>query len=351
VMLIGKIADDSLDTLVFSNPQSEVSAGSFRMQFVHAAPDTGDVVVYVTAPDADLDGAPSLGPLAYKETLAPFENPAGAYQLRVALAADPLTAIFDSGPLDFTPGGDLMLTVVTNTTTGDAPVSVIVQQQGSDANDLLDINTPADLRFVNASPDAPALDMIIDDEATPSFSNIAFTEFTDFLDPSLAPAIYNIKVVDNPAPGTVEVLNANPDLQFGVPQTILATGLFANLPLSGVLLADDNRRIATEAKLRFIHASNDAGWVDVYIAAPGGALDADSLALINLRFPTTAGYNSLLEGSYEVTVTVANEPTEVLIAATPVSVVNTGVYTLVIVDAAGGGGAPAGWIQMDDFAP
>jgi hypothetical protein len=350
VMLIGKIADDSLDTLIFSNPQSQVSAGSFRMQYVHVAPDSEDVIVYVTTPDLDLDGAPSQGTLAYKGFLAPFENPAGVYQIRVALASDPLTPIFDSGALDFTAGGDLLLTVVTNTATGAAPISLVVQQQGSDASDLLDIDTPADLRFVNTAPDAPALDVIIDDETTPSFADVSFTQFTDYLDPGLAPATYNVKVVDSPAPGMVEAINADPDLKFGVAHTILATGLYANIPLSGVLLADNNRRIATEAKLRIVHASNLTGTVDVYLPEPGGAVDTSSLALINLRFQTTAGYSSFAEGSYEVTVTDVDEPTNVVIDATPISVVNGGIYTLVMVDTAGGI-APAAWILMDDLAP
>jgi hypothetical protein len=350
LMVVGKIADMSLDTLIFSNPQSEVSAGKFRVQFVHASPDTADLIIYFTAPDAMLDGAPSMGPIGFTGTLAPFEDTAGNYQIRMALASDPLIPIFDTGSVALAAGGDLMLAVVTNTGAGDAPITIVAQQEGIEATELLDVNTPTDLRFVHAAPDAPALDLTIDDEMTPSFAGISFAEFSDYLDPPLAPATYDIKVVDSPVPGTVEAIVAAPTLVVGVAQSILATGLFANLPLSGALLTDDNRRVATEARLRIVHASNIAGTVDVYFATPGAAIDNDSLALQNLTLRSTLGYSALAEGDYEITVTEANEPTNVLIDATPISLVNGGIYTAIAIDAVGGI-APVGWILMDDFAP
>jgi hypothetical protein len=88
----------------------------------------------------------------------------------------------------------------------------------------------------------------------------------------------------------------------------------------------------------------------VYIATPGAAVDNDSLAQQNLTFRSTAGYSSLAEGDYEITVTEANEPTNVLIDATPISLLNGGIYTAIAIDAVGGI-APVGWILMDDFAP
>jgi hypothetical protein len=350
VMLVGKIGDETLDTLVVSNPQTAVPAGVFRMQFAHASPDTADILVYVTAPDALLDGAPSLGPIRFKSAVAPVENPAGDYQIRVALASDPLNAIYDSGSLNFAAGLDLMLTVVSNTATGVAPVSLIAQQEGASPprSELWDVDTPADLRFVHAAPDAPALDLILDDAMTPDFSAFAFIGFSDYLD--LAPGTHNIKVVDSPVPGTVEAINADPVLQIGVAYSIMATGLFANLPLAGVLLEDDNRRIATEAKLRVVNASNIAGTVNVYLAAPGAAIGPESLVPINLAFQTSTSYISLAEGDYEITLTVAGDPTQVIIDATPVTVVNGGIYTAVAIDSIGGI-APVQWILMDDFAP
>jgi len=349
VMLIGKIADSTLDTLIISNPQSAVSAGSIRMQFVHASPDIGDILVYITAPDAELDAAPSLGPLGYKGSVAPVENPAADYQIRLALASDPLTAIFDTGGLAFAPGGDLMITVVNNTGAGAAPISLVVQQDGVMASTLLDVDTPADLRFVHAAPDAPSLDLIIDDATTPSFSAMSFAGFSDYLDPALVPGTHNVKVVDSPAPGTVVAIDASPVFQIGVAHSIFATGLFANLPLAGILLQDSNRRIATEAKFRVVNASTIAGTVDVYVVAPGTAIDSETPINARVAFQTPSFYLPLAAGDYEVTLTAAANPAQVLVDATPITVAVGGIYTAVAVDSIGGI-APVQWIMMDDFA-
>ncbi len=166
IILLGKFADSTLDTLVISNLQTDVPAGSFRVQFVHASPDAADLVVYVTAPEAMLDGSPSLGPVGFKSAVAPVVYPAGTYQIRVAHASDPLAAIYDSGPLTLPAGLDLMITIVKNTATGAAPISLIFEDD-SNRNEVPDFNTPAVLRFVNAIPDAPALDLLIDDVLLP----------------------------------------------------------------------------------------------------------------------------------------------------------------------------------------
>jgi hypothetical protein len=242
-----------------------------------------------------------------------------------------------------------MITVVNRTGAGTALVSLVVQQEGVTASTLLDLDTPADLRFVHAAPDAPSLDVIIDDAMTPSFSATSFTGFSDHLLPALAPGTHTIKVVDTPAPGTVVVIDASPVLQIGVAHSIIATGLFANLPLAGVLLQDSNRRIATEAKLRIVNASTIAGTVDVYVLAPGTAVDSETPINARVAFQTPSLYLPLAAGDYEVTLTAAADPEQVLVDATPITVAVGGIYTAVAVDSIGGI-APVQWIMMDDFA-
>jgi hypothetical protein len=349
VVIVGKVGDSTIDALVIENPQTDLSAGNIRLQFVHAATDMADVLIYVTTPDASLDSSPSLGPIAFMGSVPRFESPAGLYQIRVALASDPLTAIYDSGALNYAATADLMITFVDNIAAGDSPVSAVVLD-GTTAGELLDVNTTADLRFVHAAPDAPAIDVIVDDAATPSVAGLAFTGVTDYLDPALTPGTHNFKVIDSPAPGTVVTIDADPELQAGVQHTVFVTGLLANLPLAGVFLADDNRGVATEARFRIIHASNTAGTVDVYVATPGQAIGAGNLALINLRFQSTAGYLSLLPGDYEITLTEADEPTAVIVDAIPITVAGGGVHTAVAVDTVGGI-APVEWIMIDDSSP
>lgn len=345
IIMVGKVEDSSIEALLIENLQTQVSAGNFRVQVVHASPDAAEVLVYLTTPDVPLIDATPLGPLSFREWATPVENPAGNHQIRVALAADPLNAIFDSGSLPFVNGLDLLITMVNNTTTSDVPVT-LVAQDGLTIAEMLNVDTPADLRFVHALPDAVALDVIIDDAMPPAVTGLEFTEFTDYLEPGLTP---NIKVVDSPAPGTVVAIDTNRVLTEGIQHTLLFTGLFANVPLPAVLLADNNRRVMTEAKFRIAHASNIAGPVDVFVTPPGVAIGPDSFSIFGLPLGFDTGYASLAPGDYELTLTEFGDQNAVLIDAQPITVVAGGVYTVVAIDSAGGV-APVGLILMDDFA-
>jgi hypothetical protein len=126
VIALGKVADQAVAPLVISNPDVAVPAGQVRAQVVHAAPDAPAVAVYVTAPDADLAGETPLGTFEFGEELGPVEVPAGDYQIRVTLADDPAAVVFDAGTLPLTDGADLLLVAVSNTRTGDAPITVLL---------------------------------------------------------------------------------------------------------------------------------------------------------------------------------------------------------------------------------
>jgi hypothetical protein len=318
---------------------------------VHASPDVGSLIIYVTAPDAELAGSPALEPVGFKGALSPVEYPAGTYQIRVALESDPLVAIYDSGPRGLPARADIMATIVENTLTGDALISLVIEDDVI-RTEFPDSNLPAAMRFVNAIPDAPALDLLIDDVPQPDFTGLEFKDVSQYVDldfdPASAPETYNIKVVDS-ATGTVEVINADPAPEFGVANTILGTGLYANYPLLAIQISDDIRPVATEAKLRVVNAANTVGTFDLYVEAPGTVIGLE-LGIARLDFQeSTAGYISLAAGEYEITITEAGDPTQV-INVTPVTVVNGEIYTAIAIDSIGGV-APVQWLLTDDFTP
>jgi hypothetical protein len=147
----------------------------------------------------------------------------------------------------------------------------------------------------------------------------------------------------------LEVIAADSAVQFGVANTLVATGLLADVPLPEFQIPDDIRPVGTEAKLRVVNASNVAGTVDVYIEAPETVID---FTLIRDRLTSqadTTTYLSLVEGAYEITLTEVDDPTQVINDTMPVVVVNGGIYTAIAIDSIGGI-APVQWILMDDFA-
>jgi hypothetical protein len=305
------------------------------------------VDVYVTAPGADLAGETPLGSFSFEEELGPVEVPAGDYQIRVTLAGDAGAVVFDSGTLSLVDGSDLLLVAVENTGTGNAPIS-LVALDGEGSAEILDAETPSDVRVVHASPDAPAVDVIVNDNfGAPAVSGLAFPDVAPGAAAYLSvPADdYNLKVA---AAGTnAVVLDFDATLAAGSAYTVLATDLLANI--SQLVLADNDRSVATEAKVRLVHASPAAGSVDIYVTDAGDADITDNTpAFAGVPFQAETGYVSLAGGDYRVALTPAGDASQIALDVT-VTVQAGGVYTAVARDAAGGGG-PVGLILLDDFA-
>ncbi len=115
------------------------------------------------------------------------------------------------------------------------------------------------------------------------------------------------------------------------------------------MLSDDRRRVATQAKVRILHAAPSAGAVDLFVLAPGASLATASPAFTDVAFKADTGYVSLAAGSYDVVVTPTGTRMPA-IGPARITVANGGVYTLAARDAVGGG-APLGVILLDDFVP
>ena len=341
VLAIGKVANSTLAPLLISNLRTAVPSGQARAQVVHAAPDAPPVSVYVTAPGADLATATALGTFSFGNELGPVEVPAGNYQIRVTLADNPGAVVYDAGTVALADGADLLLVAVTNTTTGAAPISLLVNN-GSTQSELLDTATPADVRAGHLSPDAPAVDVIVNDDlANPLFNAATYPSLTSYA--SVPPATYNIKVVDD-ASQSLTVIDADLPVVAGQSYSVLAVGFLAGI--EPLVLTDDRRSVATEARVRIVHGSPSAGNVDIYVAAPGTDINTISPTFGNVPFKANTGYVGLTAATYEVSVTPAGAKSPVAIFAT-LPLANGDVYTAIARDAAGGG-APLGLLLEDE---
>lgn len=342
VLATGELAD--IEPLVIDAEQFQAPSGASRVQVVHAAPNAPAVDVYVTVPDADLSAEMPARSFAFREDFGPVELPAGEYQIRVTLQGDSGAVVFDSGPVDVADGGDLLLAAVENTGPGDAPIYLMALVR-DDAIRIYDRDTPATLRAVHAVPDAPEVQVVIDDDfASPAVPGLEFPEFTGYLE--VAPDTYNVKVTPSDNDGLI-VIDADVELAQGDAYTLLAVGTLGDV--SPLVLTDDNRGVATAAKVRIVHASPGAGPVDIYVTAPGDDINGLSPAVSNFPFADETGYLQLDAGTYDVTVTPAGSKTAA-IGPVEVDLAAGSVYTAVARDAAGGG-TPLDLILMDAFVP
>jgi hypothetical protein len=337
----------SIGAVSFSHPQTPIAAGAFRVQILHAAPSAPTISVYLTAPGAALASSAPLGTAAFKGSIGPTDLPAGQYEIRITAGGTTTPVLFDSGSVAFAAGADLSISAVQNTGPGSAPVFLAVVDANGHNSRLFDSATPATLRAVNDSPDAPAL-AILETASNPAAATVtlvpslAFPNFTPYLALTAADAL----ITAAPAGNTSDVLTGqNVNLAPGTEHSIYAAGKLA--AIGAVVTKDDRRRIATQAKLRIIQGSPAAGFVDIYVAAPGVALSGLAPTYAGVPFTADTGFQGFAAGTYALTVTAAGSKTAEL-GPVSITLADDGIYTAVTRDAPGGG-TPLGVIMLDDF--
>lgn len=305
--------------LAITNPSdARLTPGYFRAQVVHASPSAPPVDVYVTEFDADLNGSSpvngAMSPLAFEDYTEQLEVPAGDYQIRITLAGDPDTVVFDSGEVTLAEGADLMIVAVENTGPGDMPVQLVVLD-GTASSMIYDTNTPASAVAVHLSPDAPAVDILADindtteDEALPLVRNVEFKQFCD-LNAVPAPGDYTINVVAN-ADNSIVATSFPLDVMPGDEATAIVSGfLSSGTPeITTIPLAGNTRSVVTETKLRITHASPSTPAVDLYLVPAGTDINTVDPAFEDVPFGADTAQLSIAPGMYDAFVTAADSKT------------------------------------------
>lgn len=347
----------AIEPIVLVDDPPVVAAGDVRLRIVHAASIAQSVEVWLSEPGLDLTN-PGNGTLInavfdFKDQLTPdpLVVPAGDYQVRVTPPGDPANPFFDSGTISLPGGADLVIAAVVNTGPGDSPIALLAST-GSALLEFNDVGTPSTVRVVHAASDAPSVDVLVNDTIR-AVEGAEFKAATGYL--PLVPDTYNVKVVPAMGQPADAVINADLALAQSSESTVLAVGTLTDpaFPIEPLVLTDDNRNVATEARLRLVHASVLAGAVDIYVAA-GGTLTADVDTSLDFAFVATGvpfkadtGYLALTPGSYDVAIT-ATGSTAAAIGPLTVNLVSGGIYTAVARDETNIT-VPLGVILLDDF--
>lgn len=169
-----------------------------------------------------------------------------------------------------------------------------------------DDDTPtAQVRVVHASPDAPNVDVLVND--TIELADVPYKGVGSYLTVN-AENDPNFKI--NAAGTSTTVIDATPDLQEGSKYTLLAVNEVANI--EPLLLTDDTSAPAAGfLKVRVLHASPTAPIVDVYVSAPGDDINSISPTLTGVDFKDFSDYLEIPEGDYQIRVTGTGSKTPV----------------------------------------
>lgn len=159
---------------------------------------------------------------------------------------------------------------------------------------------PAQVLIVHASPDAPGVDIYVDNAV--AVSNLEFLSNTGYV--AVAAGVRNVRVKLNATPDTV--INADLPLEAGKNYTVFAVDSAAKV--SPLVLEDDlTAPAAGKAHLRFVHLSPNAPNVDIALTG-GGVIGG----LNDVPFKEARGFLPLDAGTYDLEVRVAGTATVAL---------------------------------------
>lgn len=164
-----------------------------------------------------------------------------------------------------------------------------------------DDKTYANVLVTHASPDAPGVDLLIDNDKQNSAA-LTYPNNTGYLD--VESGTRNIKI--NVAGTSTTVINADLTLTKDVNYSIFAIDSVADI--SAIVFTDDLTSPASgKAHVRFIHLSPDAPAVDVAVASSGAVVFGD------VAFTEGTAFAPLDAGTYNLDVRVAGTSTVALV--------------------------------------
>lgn len=155
------------------------------------------------------------------------------------------------------------------------------------------------VRVLNASPDAPAVDIYINGGLI--FKNIKFKDFTEYVQLSMGQykmEVYPVGQMDKP------VLAQNIQVPEKQVITIAAAGNFEDLQLIPYIEGDADGLAMNQSRVRLIHLSPDAPEVDVLING--------QIVFNNIGFMDATDYIKVVSGTYNIVVNLAGTNDTVL---------------------------------------
>jgi hypothetical protein len=165
---IGTLATLGATGVVAGRGRPNVGGGEAKLRVAHASPDAPPVDVYV-------NGGKAIENLAFREVTDYLEIPAGDYEIAVNVAGTDTTVF---GPVTVPLAAeDYTAVALGEVFSDDTDFTVSLFEDTNGANIGSD---EARIRAIHASPDAPAVDVTVNDDALTVFEDVAFGESSGY---------------------------------------------------------------------------------------------------------------------------------------------------------------------------
>ena len=313
-----------------------------EVSYGHVSRSLGPVDIYLEVPGTSPAFATPRGTIAYGEFLAAAEIESGSYQLVLTEQGNPANILFASNPVALTAAGSTLVTILDGGGTTTAEISVRLMGQGV-GNEIVDLDLDSEFRAVHAAFGTGDVDVYEgSDFSSPLVSDLSFGTSSGFH--ALEPGTTDVNLT--PA-GDVSVFLEQS--QINLSPGSRSSMYFLGLPgdLAGIILPDDNRRLANAAKFRVLQGAIRFTATDVYFLAAGSDIGLVSPSLNSLLYAQNTGYLSVEPGEYELTFTLANSKT-VIGGPFRLNLAGGGIYSVVAVDQADI--STVDILRLDDFA-
>ncbi|MEM8982938.1 MAG: DUF4397 domain-containing protein [Pseudomonadota bacterium] len=289
VLAVGDVAN--IAALPVDESATTPTSTQVSVAVVHAAPAAPTVDIFVTDPAADITGMMPTATLSFEESADAGSLSAGPVRIRATAGGN---VVYDTGTVDLASfaGNRLFIAAIATTTATEqaaSPIKLLVATD-TDAVTLLDAGTQVGAKVVHASPDAGtaaggpvevfATSAALGADPVELIDAFAYTDIVPAADTYVAVPAGDY--VFDVAPNTDTIGDSvftSGSLTLGAGQdfTVIAAGRVAATPAFTLLVAaDDNRPVATEARVKVIHAAPAAGTVDVYVTPAGTLSVADA---------------------------------------------------------------------------
>jgi hypothetical protein len=300
----------SITPVVVEDDRSPVNDKA-KIRFAHMSPDAPPVDIKLN----DGNGTVVFGNAAFKDVANYITVDGGTYTFAVtANGSTDEVVIFD--PITVTNG--MVYTVIAHGTLADTdnyPFAARVFVDNGNGDAYVDLTTfgTANAMVIHASPDAPGVDLLVDDAI--AGTNLTFPGNTGYL--ALTAGTHNIKV--NVTGSSSTVIEADLDFTKDMNYSIFAVDSVANL---GALVLEDNLAAPASgfAHVRFIHLSPNAPAVDI-------TTTAGAIVFGNKSFKEYTEFTPLAAGSYDLQVRL--EGTESVVLELPgIALTDGKIYTV-----------------------